>query len=327
MRQLAKRLAFIFVIVSTLAVTILPAAAAPVMPGALPVVDQAAYWELVQRSRSVAIGLKDLSEQEIKDGLAALAVEWESLTRVQGADGGLIPVDNGYLIENLRAVPPELSKVIEILDALLYAHDENPGEVFSAADLDPLRAILAREEFAWPESRPNPITEWVQKLLDRFTQWLNSIWGGLDLPVSFLPLIASILLVFLLFFISRTIFADFVREARLAANRNGGDEPLTAESAFERAQSLSRGGDYRSAVRYLYLSSLLALDERGLLRYDRSMTNREYLRSVAESPELSEPLEEVIEVFDDVWYGYHPLEEESFRHYSDRVRELKERKG
>ena len=109
--------------------------------------------------------------------------------------------------------------------------------------------------------------------------------------------------------------------------RNNGGEPLTSEDAFEKAQALSRGGDYRSAVRYLYLSSLLLLDERGLLRYDRTKTNREYLRSISRSPGLAKPLGEVIEVFDDVWYGYHSLEEETFKHYSDRVQELKENKG
>ena len=80
-------------------------------------------------------------------------------------------------------------------------------------------------------------------------------------------------------------------------------------------------------MRYLYLSSLLLLDERGLLRYDRSKTNREYLSSLSNTPELSEPLNEVIDVFDNVWYGYHSLDEETFKHYSDRVEELKEKKN
>jgi hypothetical protein len=31
-------------------------------------------------------------------------------------------------------------------------------------------------------------------------------------------------------------------------------------------------------------------------------------------------------VFDNVWYGYHSLEEESFKHYSARVEELKGKK-
>ena len=136
-----------------------------------------------------------------------------------------------------------------------------------------------------------------------------------------------ILLVAILFFVFRTLFVDFIKEAQLNGEESGENELLTSESAFNKAQSLSRGGDYRSAVRYLYLSSLLLMDERGVLRYDRSKTNREYLRSVANSPELAKPLEEVIEVFDNVWYGYHSLEEESFKHYSDRVEELKDKKS
>lgn len=69
------------------------------------------------------------------------------------------------------------------------------------------------------------------------------------------------------------------------------------------------------------------MDERGILRYDRSKTNREYLRSVSNMPELAKPLGEVIEVFDNVWYGYHSLEEETFKKYSDRVEELKGKKS
>jgi hypothetical protein len=124
----------------------------------------------------------------------------------------------------------------------------------------------------------------------------------------------------------RGLIFDLVQDAR-AGEGETADENLTAESAFARAQGLSRGGDYRSAVRYLYLSALLILDERGLLRYDRAKTNREYLNSVSGSPELSQPLDEVIEVFDNVWYGYHELDEAGFEHYSGRVRELKEKKS
>ena len=138
--------------------------------------------------------------------------------------------------------------------------------------------------------------------------------------------LAVTLLVLILAYIFRGLFADLITDARLNGDGDSGDEILTADTAFQRAQSLSRGGEYRSAVRYLYLSSLLLLDERGLLRYDRTRTNREYLRTVSDQPELSEPLSEVIDVFDNVWYGYHELDEERFKHYSDRVEELKEKK-
>ena len=143
--------------------------------------------------------------------------------------------------------------------------------------------------------------------------------------MSIWTILTVLLLAGILAYVFRGLFADLVAEARLNGNGNQ-DEVLTSEAAFQRAQSLSRGRDFRSAVRYLYLSSLLLLDERGLLRYDRTRTNREVLHPVADKPELAQPLSEVVDVFDNVWYGYHELDEDRFKHYSDRVKELKDKK-
>jgi hypothetical protein len=112
----------------------------------------------------------------------------------------------------------------------------------------------------------------------------------------------------------------------MSAEEELGGEPLTAELALQRAQELSTGGDYRTAVRYLYLSSLLLLEERGLLRYDRSLTNREYLRTVAHRPELAAILREVIDVFDRVWYGFQTLNPGEYEAYVLRVETLRQQK-
>ena len=101
---------------------------------------------------------------------------------------------------------------------------------------------------------------------------------------------------------------------------------LSSKGAFKRAETLSMQGDYRNAIRYLYLSSLLVLDEQGLMRYDRSRTNREYLRSVSSRPELAKPLQDVIEVFDRVWYGFEGVDEQTYQSYVERVDELREKK-
>lgn len=288
------------------------------------------YWALVQSSWDAVDGLTGLSEEKVKESLATLAQEWEAITEVY-VEGQIIPVDNQYLLRMLSADKPDLEKIAGLLDALLAAHKKYPEQAFSTADLTPLHTILSRPEFLWPEQAPNPLKEWFQKLWDSFNKWLNSIWGNEQIVIPFdtvmLSVFASIFLALILIYVFRTLWVDFMKEAHLNDTGEGGSEPLTSEAAFEKAQMLSRGGDYRSAVRYLYLSSLLLMDERGVLRYDRSKTNREYLRSVANSPELAKPLEEVIEVFDNVWYGYHPLEEESFKHYSDRVEELKEKRS
>lgn len=59
-------------------------------------------------------------------------------------------------------------------------------------------------------------------------------------------------------------------------------------------------------MRYLYLAALLRLDERGQLRYNRALTNREYLDRVQDNPHLQAALPPIVETFDRVWYGYAP---------------------
>ncbi len=293
-------------------------------------IGEDAYWQLVQSSLETVSRLDGLPDKEIKQKLADLASQWEAVTEVN-VNGQVIPVDNGYLIGLLRADEPDLEQIGGLLNALLAAHEKQPARIFSTADLEPLHAILSLPEFAWAQPAPNPLSDWLQKLLEALDKLWRRIFGDepVRIPVNntVLSVIATVILIVVFVFIFRSLFNDFIKEEHLNGDEDGENVPLTAESAFEKAQTLSRGGDYRSAVRYLYLSSLLALDERGVLRYDRSKTNREYLRSVSNSPELAAPLGEVIEVFDTVWYGYHSLEDESFQRYSDRVKELKEKRS
>ena len=321
-------------IVLVFAVTVIPVLIAlPVLAVSNPLpakIDEEDYWKLVQDSRVSIQNLAGLSGEEVNQTLTRLANQWEAISEV-AVDRQATQVDNGYLLQLLRAEEPDLEKIENLLTSLIEAHQTYPKQVFTSADLAPLHEILSQPEFTWQESAPNPINNWLQQIWETINRWLNDILGDRSLNVSlnqnWLTLVASLLLVAILYFVFRTLFIDFSKESRLGNEGEDGSEPITSEAAFEKAQMLSRGGDYRSAVRYLYLSALLIMDERGVLRYDRSKTNREYLRSVSESPELSEPLEDVIEVFDNVWYGYHSLEEDSFKQYSDRVEELKEKKA
>ena len=75
----------------------------------------------------------------------------------------------------------------------------------------------------------------------------------------------------------------------------------------------------------LPLGLLNGLIARGLLRYDRSLTNREYLRSVAHVPELAGVLQDVVNIFDRVWYGYQPITPETYDRYAAQVQALRRR--
>ncbi len=297
-------------------------------------VDEDQYWKFISDARTALDKISDAESPEGREQLYKLANEFQSYKVITLYSGERVSVDNTVLINEMTSYAPNIEKIKAMLDALLNARQKYPHRVFSAKDLATLSTVTSRPEFQWAEAaKPNPLAQWLQELWQKLIQWLGKLMNadqgqgqGSEAGPSPIPFIAAVLLAIIMFFIFRSIFGDLINDARAGDNGDGSQEVLTADAAFERAQSLSRGGDYRSAVRYLYLSSLLMLDERGLLRYDRSKTNREYLKSVANSPELAGPLSEVIDVFDNVWYGFHTLDEETFKHYSARVEELKEKK-
>jgi hypothetical protein len=307
---------------------------APVTVSGSTPISLAEYWEAVEHTRQMVVTLQASSPEKLATGLELLVSQWEAIQQVEMEDGQVVSIDNGYLLLLLRSTNTDLSQIKIVLETLQAAHQKYPGELFTTSDLESLNAILADPQFQWKEAAVNPISEWVNQLLEKIARWLDKLSGRqgdgtvtVNVPsIPFLPTLLSICLVVILAYIFRSLLIDLVAEARMKGGSDDADEVLTADAAFSRAQTLSRGGDYRSAVRFLYLSALLMLNERGLMHYDRSKTNREYLSSVSQSPELAEPLRDVIDVFDNVWYGYHTLDEGTFKHYSDRVEELKEKK-
>ena len=289
------------------------------------------YWELVRNTRQALIQLEVSPDNEVREGLDDLASKWEMVTTVEFPDQSVMAVDPSYLVEILKQDSPDLKRLVALMDALLKAHDDFPQKVFTVQDVEPLKEILARPEFQWQEAQPAAKTpEWIQRILDAIAEIMNRISYGIQNGIYYgrVPLVVAAVLVFILslYFITRNLSRSLVREAELAAENGEDDALMTSKGAMQRAQSLSGQGDYRNAVRYLYLSSLLILDEHGVLRYDRSRTNREYLRSVSSKPELSKPLSDVIDVFDRVWYGFDSVDEETYQSYVKHVDELREKK-
>jgi hypothetical protein len=71
-------------------------------------------------------------------------------------------------------------------------------------------------------------------------------------------------------------------------------------------------GEYRLALRALYLANLAHLGARELLTIQKSKTNRDYereLRRRSRSPELLPPFHENLLSFECSWYGNHPVAE------------------
>jgi len=295
-----------------------------------PLIPFDGYWELVRNTRQALVQMEASPVNEVREGLDDLASKWEKVTAVEFPDQNVVTVDPSYLVAILKQNTPDLKRLVSLMDALLKAHEDFPQKVFTVQDVDPLKEILARPEFQWSQAQTPQNPQWLQKILDAIAKLMDRLAYGVQNGVYYgrVPLIIAAVIIFFvsLYFIARNISRNLVREAELAAENGDDDVVLTSKGAMQRAQTLSGQGDYRNAVRYLYLSSLLILDEHGVLRYDRSRTNREYLRSVSSKPELAKSLNDVIDVFDRVWYGFDAVDDETYQSYVKHVDELREKK-
>src|SRR3972149_6687151 len=90
-------------------------------------------------------------------------------------DINVVKIDASYLAAELRNDPPDLERLVKLLDVLLNAHEVYPQKVFSLQDVQPLKKILARPEFQWQEAQSLEMPNWLQELLQRFFDLMDRI--------------------------------------------------------------------------------------------------------------------------------------------------------
>ncbi len=215
-------------------------------------------------------------------------------------------------------------QALERVETALQQLDASAGDR-TAERLRVLEGVLAGPAFQQSES-----------LLDRLRRWLAEMLARLfpdtDMPGTINPAAstavevvgwavvagAAIVLLLLLSRWLRTLLQAFVGDATLATAGETGD-PTTAAEARAAAGRSAQDGDYRAAVRQLYLAALLTLQEQRIASRDRSLTNREVLARVPAEHPAHAHLEPIVEVFDDVWYGVHEPDNATFTRYQAEV--------
>ncbi len=153
------------------------------------------------------------------------------------------------------------------------------------------------------------------KLLEPRRDW------DADLRFLLFPLGAVALGIVIVFFI-RQIRVNLITEAFDDVSDTELEHVETERAALARAETAEAASDFRGALRFLYLSAILHLQERGMLPYDRSLTNREYLHRAQKDIDLHTALGPAITVFDEVWYGHKPCDAETVANYRDLLQKV-----
>lgn len=291
----------------------------PALVAAQPAEVSLADYDRLLRAAHAAAQRGDLLDVQ------ALAVELAAIKQVRMPDGQLALVDQSWLTTALASSAPDLPVIAARLGALIDALAP-PGAVSPEGALRQWQAVYNEPPFNREgEGWLTQFLNWLFDLLDQLSPDLPDVPvpEGPANPAAFTPLvwtvlgIAAALLVGLLFFWVRGVRRTL--RAPVKTPVADGDDPVTYSEAQRLAVAARQAGDRRSAVRYLYLAALLWLDEQGVLRYERSLTNREHLHRLRSQPPVRDLLAPVVATFDAVWYGFQPIDDQTFARYEQQV--------
>lgn len=265
-------------------------------------------------------------------------------------EGKTTAVDNTWLHNDLDAYMAESdaqqkkAKLGEIGDrlaaldaALIHAAETTSDKGGGEATRAKIREILSRREYH--EKEESRIAAFIKKIYKKVGGFLGELWEAFQRLLGKVfgsaaegSIMSKILVVLalgaFLYFIVR--IAMQIKPRRKTARKRTvlGEEieaGATPGDLFEAAMTAARAGDFRAAVRKLYISLLYELSERNLVEIEESATNREYLTRLARFEALMPPMRHMTDRFDLTWYGLFPTSQEEFSAYLARYEEAMQR--
>ncbi len=274
-------------------------------------VSLADYRDRLDRAAAALTGLGTA------DALAQARAELEPVAAVTLPTGATVRV-KPFLAADTS--PEDARARLRVMRDQLAAagHDD------TAARLAALDKVLARPEFAVENFRTRALSR-LRELWERLIPTGSSAQApALDtigrVLVWLIAIAGGVAIAFLLSYWLQGLLRSFVTDAEIRRRAAAGDEtPLTASAARRRAADLAGAGNYRAAVRQLYNAVLLSLEERSLVRRDRSLTNRELLARLPAGGGVRESLAPVVDTFEAVWYGVREPDAGAFGRYREAV--------
>ncbi len=293
--------------------------------------SEADFWNLVSKTDQVLQTQTDVPEAGTFDEIAS---QWRRLNFVCLDNGERISVEGGYIAraldtpENLQA-RLSISPMVKALEATRKIQLPDPDPAVQQH----LKEILSRPEFQWPAPRANPLADWVLSIFNRLFAWMDRLLAGRNLDGNWVRILQSCLLIIgtllfgaLIYFIVNSLRRSFTPDTNINSILQPGDEYLDASAAQLRAEDFASIGDWRSALRYKYLFCLLTLDEAGILRFEKSRTNHEYLAGLnsAGSQPMFVLFSRLVEIFENSWYGFQPIDSSSYSAYAGQANDLQQ---
>ncbi|NJL95623.1 MAG: DUF4129 domain-containing protein [Anaerolineae bacterium] len=269
-----------------------------------PPLPEATYWSRLEQSVTL---LQDaIADAGQRDALLQRLTQlWAGVDAVQLGDGSVLPIDVGWLRLPAGTDEERLRERLRWAEAYIIARAE-AGINLSPQELADLERILEDFQYGGAELPSFEADPNAASIFATVFQW-----------VVLLVLVVAVVL--FLVMLARNLQLEPAR-----AQAVGEDEelPASAAEAGDLAERARLTQDYRAAIRYLYLASLLLLDERGVMHFDPTLTNAEHLSRLGQQPQLLAALRPIVNIFDHVWYGFAPADELLYQEFRARLAQL-----
>jgi len=227
----------------------------------------------------------------------------------------------------------------------------------ASPDADRIRAhakeILNQPEFR-PEAPDSPMAQmgrsvrdsvqkfgnWVRDRWDGFWNWFRKLFSGFGGPGAataatavswtFVAIFVGLFAWLAAWLIRGYLSGRSQREAKLrtAYDEAEMDDGLVLEpnAWIQQADTYAGTEDFRRAFRAVFIAILLLLDEAGLIEFERSRTNGDYLRILRRKGDLAAMfgiIEPLVYEFDRRWYGRAETHREDYVRIQRRFEEVR----
>jgi hypothetical protein len=227
----------------------------------------------------------------------------------------------------LRALDQQLQRSEAGSEARSQSGNDRPAE------RQRLEEILSRSEYQPPQETAvskyiklglAKVREVLGKIRDAFQSLLEAVFGAGASGGVISKILVIVTIVIALVIAVRMV--GRIKPVRKRARKRIvlGEEveaDATPRDLADAATAAANSGDFRMAIRKLYVSLLYELAERRLIELEDSATNHEYLAKVSSHRTLVPPMRFLTDRFDYIWYGMYPSSAEEFSDCLARYRE------
>lgn len=176
----------------------------------------------------------------------------------------------------------------------------------------------------------------LEVLHDKFFELIKKIWNKLNMTdklqkvltgskvskefMVVLQIIAIILIVaiivLLIYLVKKRL--KFSRKIRREEDALLLNILKDADEVYKKAFDYYSNGDYTQALRYLYISLLIQLNDLNIIRINKAKTNKQYLIEIKDNkPEIYDVVAEFTHVFNKYWYGGKHADKAIFVNWND----------